>query len=279
MHWKGRHFEFLFPRPALVMGIVNVTPDSFSDGGRWFETTAAVEHALELAENGADVIDIGGESTRPNARAVTEAEELRRVLPVLEGLKDRLGVPISIDTRKPEVARLALQAGASIVNDIQANRTDETMWRVTAEAQAGYVLMHMQGHPETMQENPCYKDVVAEIAQFFTEQTSRVERAGVEPERIVLDVGIGFGKGIKHNLMLLAALKHFTKLKRPLLLGASRKSFIGKLLGADEERRLAASLACACWAVQCGVQIIRTHDVFETVQAVRMTELILENRD
>jgi dihydropteroate synthase len=273
MHWKGRHFEFLFPRPALVMGIVNVTPDSFSDGGRWFETTAAVEHALELAENGADVIDIGGESTRPNARAVTEAEELRRVLPVLEGLKDRLGVPISIDTRKPEVARLALQAGASIVNDIQANRTDETMWRVTAEAQAGYVLMHMQGHPETMQE------VVAEIAQFFTEQTSRVERAGVEPERIVLDVGIGFGKGIKHNLMLLAALKHFTKLKRPLLLGASRKSFIGKLLGADEERRLAASLACACWAVQCGVQIIRTHDVFETVQAVRMTELILENRD
>ena len=279
MHWKGRHFEFLFPRPALVMGIVNVTPDSFSDGGRWFETTAAVEHALELAENGADVIDIGGESTRPNARAVTEAEELRRVLPVLEGLKDRLGVPISIDTRKPEVARLALQAGASIVNDIQANRTDETMWRVTAEAQAGYVLMHMQGHPETMQENPCYKDVVAEIAQFFTEQTSRVERAGVEPERIVLDVGIGFGKGIKHNLMLLAALKHFTKLKSPLLLGASRKSFIGKLLGADEERRLAASLACACWAVQCGVQIIRTHDVFETVQAVRMTELILENRD
>ena len=279
MRWKGLHFEFLFPRPTLVMGIVNVTPDSFSDGGRWFETTAAVEHALELAENGADVIDIGGESTRPNALPVSETEELRRVLPVLEDLTGRLKVPISIDTRKPEVARLALQAGASIVNDIQANRTDETMWRVTAEARAGYVLMHMQGHPQTMQANPNYTDVVAEIAQFFGEQAQRAGRAGIEPDQIVLDVGIGFGKGITHNLMLLAALKHFTKLKRPLLLGASRKSFIGKLLGADEERRLAASLACACWAVQCGVQIIRTHDVFETVQAVRMTELILENRN
>ncbi len=271
---RARQFEFLFPRPVMVMGIVNVTPDSFSDGGRFLEPAAAVEHGLELIAEGAEILDVGGESTRPNAVPVDEAEERRRVLPVIERLAAQVRVPLSIDTRKPGVARAALNAGASLVNDVGANRTDPEMWEVVAAAGAGYVCMHMQGTPQTMQEAPRYADVVREVESFFVERLARLAAAGVAPEQVVLDVGIGFGKTVEHNLQLLAGLRSFTKLQRPLLLGASRKSFIGHLLGAEVDQRLPASLACACWSVGAGVQVIRVHDVRATVQAVRMFEAI-----
>lgn len=275
---RARHFEFVFPCPALVMGVVNVTPDSFSDGGKFLDPAAAVAHALKLVEEGAGIIDIGGESTRPDAAPVSEAEELRRVLPVIELLAGRVRVPLSIDTQKPAVARAALQAGASLVNDIAANRADAEMWRVVAESRAGYVAMHMQGTPQTMQSKPTYRDVVSEVGDFFVDRLARLAAAGVAAEQVILDVGIGFGKTLEHNLELLAGLESFTKYHRPLLLGVSRKSFIGKLLGVDTAARLPASLACACRAIEAGVQIIRTHEVAPTVQALRMTEVMLAHR-
>jgi len=262
----------------LVMGIVNVTPDSFSDGGLFLDPQAAVDHAFELIEEGADLIDVGGESTRPNASPVSESEELKRVLPVVEHLSPRVKVPISIDTRKPGVARAALEAGASLVNDIEANRDDPSMWKIVAEAGAGYVAMHMQGTPQTMQNHPTYGNVVRDVDAFFAKRLGGLAAAGVRLEQVILDVGIGFGKTLQHNLELLAGLNRFTRFERPLLLGVSRKSFIGKLLGVDVGARLPASLACACWAVEAGVQIIRTHDVRPTLQAVRMLESILNHR-
>lgn len=274
MIWRARQHEFCFPRPALVMGIVNVTPDSFSDGGRYVTTEAAVRHARQLIAEGADLIDIGGESTRPGAALVDEAEELRRVLPVIRALASEVKVPLSIDTQKPAVAAAALAEGASVVNDIGAARTEDAMWRVVAGNGAGYVAMHMQGKPETMQREPVYADVVREVGEFFGDRLERLRRAGVTPEQVVLDVGIGFGKTLEHNLELLAGLAGFRNLERPLLLGVSRKSFIGKLLGVEVEHRLPAALACACHAVAAGVQIIRVHDVAATVQALRMMEAI-----
>jgi dihydropteroate synthase len=258
----------------MVMGIVNVTPDSFSDGGQFLDPAAAVRHGLELVEQGAEILDVGGESTRPHATPVTEAEELRRVVPVIEQLAARTRVPLSIDTQKPGVARAALAAGAALVNDIAANRASAAMWEVVAEAKAGYVCVHMQGTPQTMQTAPHYRDVVGEVADFFAERLARLAAAGVEAEQVVLDVGIGFGKTTEHNLELLAHLRSFRKLQRPLLLGASRKSFLGRLLGVEVDQRLPASLACACWSVSAGVHLIRAHDVRETVQAVRVSEAI-----
>ena len=260
------------------MGIVNVTPDSFFDGGRFLEAEAAVAHALELVEQGAGIIDVGGESTRPGALPVDEAEELRRVMPVIEQLAGRVKVPIAIDTVKPGVARAALAAGASIVNDVAANREDPALWRLVAEARAGYVCMHMQGTPRTMQANPAYTNVAREVGDFFSERIRRLSDCGVGREQIILDPGIGFGKTVEHNLQLLGAARSFTTLERPLLLGVSRKSFIGRLLGAELAARLPGAVACACWAVAAGVQIVRTHDVAETVQAIRMTEAILANQ-
>jgi len=274
IRFRARQFEFRFPRPVMVMGVVNVTPDSFSDGGRFLDPAAAVRHGLELVEQGAEILDVGGESTRPNATPVSEAEELRRVLPVIEQLAAQVRVPLSIDTQKAGVARAALGAGAALVNDIAANRTDPEMWQVVAGAKAGYVCVHMQGTPQTMQAAPHYADVVGEVEAFFTERLARLAAAGVEADQVVLDVGIGFGKTGEHNLQLLAGLRSFTKLKRPVLLGASRKSFIGRLLDAEVDQRLPASLACGCWSVSAGVQMIRAHDVRETVQAVRMFEAI-----
>jgi dihydropteroate synthase len=275
---RARQFEFTFPRPALVMGIVNVTPDSFSDGGQYLDPQAAVAHALQLVEQGAEILDVGGESTHPGAAPVGEAEELRRVMPVIERLAGRLKLPISIDTVKPGVARAALAAGASIVNDVAANREDRALWEVVAEAGAGYVCMHMQGTPLTMQVNPAYTDVVREVAEFFSERIQRLSGCGVGRNQIILDPGIGFGKNVEHNLQLLGAAQKFTSLERPLLLGVSRKSFMGKLLGVELAARLPAALACACLAVSAGVQIVRAHDVAETVQAIRMTEAILAKR-
>ena len=282
------------------MGVVNITPDSFSDVGKFLDADNAVAHALELAAQGAELLDLGGESTRPGAAPVGETEEMRRVIPVIEILAAQVKIPLSIDTMKPAVARAALAAGASVVNDIAANsraggyvrspafrrsyaddpnrlkaelQTDE-MWRVVAEAGAGYVCMHMQGSPQTMQANPAYQDVVGEVEDFFRERLRRLNACGVTNDQVVFDVGIGFGKTLEHNLQLLAHLRSFTKLERPLLVGVSRKSFIGKLLGAGVAERLPASLACAVRAVADGAQIIRTHDVAETVQAVRMVEAI-----
>ena len=275
---RAGQFEFAFPRPALVMGIVNVTPDSFSDGGQFLDPPAAVAHALQLVEQGAEIIDVGGESTRPGALPVSEVEELSRVMPVIKQLARQLKVPISIDTVKPGVAREALAAGASIVNDVAANRDDCTLWEIVAEAGAGYVCMHMQGTPQTMQANPAYSDVVREVGEFFSERIRRLNGCGVDRDQIILDPGIGFGKTVEHNLQLLGAARSFTGLERPLLLGVSRKSFIGKLLGAELAARLPAALACACLAVSGGVQIVRAHDVAETVLAVRMTEAILAKR-
>jgi dihydropteroate synthase len=275
MIFRARQFEFVFPRPALVMGIVNVTPDSFSDGGKFLDAGAAVEHALELVEQGAGILDIGGESTRPNAKPVSETEELRRVISVIEQLMARVNIPLSIDTMKPAVARAALAAGASIINDVAAGREDDAMWRIVAEFRAGYVCMHSQGPPQTMQVNPVYEDVVREVVEFFQERMTELHVAGVSPEQVLFDVGIGFGKTLGHNLQLLANLRSFTKLGRPMLLGASRKSFLGKLTGAKTNERLPASLACATLAIAEGVQVIRTHDVAETVQAVRLTEAVL----
>ena len=271
--------QIRFPRPALVMGVVNVTPDSFSDGGQFFESSTAVEHALKLVEQGADIIDIGGESTRPNATPVAEEEELRRVLPVIAELKCRGSVLISIDTMKPSVARAAVAAGAVIVNDVSANRFDPEMGAVVAQTGAAYVLMHMQGTPQTMQKNPRYENVVAEVNEFFSAGLDKLGAFGVAREQVVLDVGIGFGKTPEHNLRLLGALGDFTRWDRPLMLGASRKSFIGKLTGQGEAAsRLAGSLACACWGRAAGAHIFRVHDVAETRQALRTTEAIVDGR-
>ncbi len=278
MLFRARHFTSTFPRPALIMGVVNVTPDSFSDGGQFLDAGRAVARGLELVEQGAEILDVGGESTRPGAEPVSETEELRRVIPVVKKLAGRVKVLVSIDTTKPGVARAALQAGAGIVNDVAANRDDDAMWRIVAEAGAGYICTHMQGTPQTMQANPVYADVVTEVGDFFRERLRRLNASGVKFDQVVLDPGIGFGKTLEHNLQLLARLRSFTNIQRPLLLGVSRKGFIGKLLGPDVTARLPASLACACLAVEAGVQIIRAHDVAETVQAVRMTEAMLARR-
>jgi dihydropteroate synthase len=275
MIFRARAFEFTFPRPTLVMGILNVTPDSFSDGGRFLEPAAAVAHALQLVEEGADLLDIGGESTRPGAEPVSEADEMRRVIPVLEQVVARVRVPVSIDTLKPAVARAALAAGASVVNDVGANREDPAMWEIVAEAGAGYVLMHMRGAPRTMQQAPVYADVAAEVAGFFEDRLSRVRASGVQPEQVMLDPGFGFGKTSEHNLLLLAQLGRFTKWQRPLLLGVSRKSFIGSVTGeSNPGQRLPGSLACACWAVWTGAHMVRVHEVAATRQALRMAEAI-----
>lgn len=265
--------RWTFPRPALVMGVVNVTPDSFSDGGAFPDAKAAIAHGLRLMAEGADMLDVGGESTRPGAVPVDEAEELQRVIPVVEGLAGR--IPISVDTMKPTVARAALEAGAVIVNDVMANRSDPEMWEVVAKAKAGYVLMHMQGTPRTMQDRPHYKNVVNEVNEFFDERLKRLNAFGIAVDQVILDVGIGFGKTVEHNLQLLASLNTFTRWKRPILLGASRKGFIGRLTGAESPRdRLPGSLACACWGVAAGASIVRTHDVAATRAAIRMTESI-----
>jgi len=279
MIFRARQFEFVFPRATLIMGIVNVTPDSFSDGGRFLDPSRAVDHALALVAEGAEILDIGGESTRPGATPVSETEELRRILPVIEALAPRIKIPLSIDTMKPGVARAALTAGASIVNDVAAGRRGNEIRRIISEFKAGYIVMHTPDSPTTMQQPPAHTNVVREVVAFFGEQLGHLNAAGVADDQIVYDAGIGFGKSVEQNLQLLAGLRSFTRLPRPFLLGASRKSFIGKLSGADVNERLPASLACATLAVAAGVQMIRTHDVAETVQAVRLAEAVLAQKD
>lgn len=278
MLWRARQFEFRFPRPTLVMGVLNVTPDSFSDGGRYLAPEAAVARGLELVSEGADILDVGGESSRPGAPTVPEDEERRRVVPVVRELARQVAVPISVDTTKASVAAESLEAGASIINDITAARGDGRMAGLVAAAGAGFVAMHLQGTPATMQDAPRYHDVVSEVAEFLRVALDRLQGQEVAEEQVVLDVGIGFGKDLGHNLELLAHLARFRELRRPLLLGVSRKSFIGKVLHAPVERRLPGSLAATCLAVAEGIHLVRTHDVVETVQALRVTEAILARK-
>ena len=269
MIWRAGDRAWEFPRSPLIMGIVNVTPDSFSDGGQHATSEAAVAHALSLAAEGADILDIGGESTRPGAPAVSESEELARVIPVIEQLAGQTETALSIDTQKPVVAEAAISAGAVIVNDIAANRTEPQMWKIVAATRAGYVAMHMQGTPQTMQDRPEYTEVVAEVRAFFEERLERFKKAGLNAEQVMFDPGIGFGKTVEHNLALLTGLERFTNMNRPLLVGASRKSFIGRLTEAAVEDRLAGSLACACRAAEAGAAVLRVHDVKETNQALQ----------
>jgi dihydropteroate synthase len=262
-------------RRPLVMGIVNVTPDSFSDGGLFAETNAAVAHGLKLAQAGADLLDIGGESSRPGAVAVSVEEELRRVVPVVQQLAAQGSVPLSVDTYKAEVARQCLAAGARIINDITALGGDAAMPDVVRAAGAGVILMHMQGTPANMQDNPHYQDVVGDILRFFEARLRDLIDLGIARERIVVDPGIGFGKTARHNLELLARLDEFQALGRPLCLGVSRKGFLGKALQRPVQQRLAGSLAAAAYALSRGaVQVLRVHDVAETRDLVTVFQAI-----
>ena len=274
MRWTARKHQFDFPGRTLVMGIVNVTPDSFSDGGQCFNYSSAIDHAQKLAKEGADILDIGGESTRPGADAISAEEEIRRVIPVIKELAKNTELIISADTQKPIVAKEAINAGASIINDISASSNSSEMWNIISETKAGYICMHMKGTPQTMQQKPHYKDVCNEVINFFKDRIKLLLENGVPAEQIVIDPGIGFGKSLDHNIELMSELNKFTLFERPVLIGASRKSFIEKLLGTPIKDRLPASLACANWATIQGSSIIRAHDVAETVQAVRMTEAL-----
>lgn len=266
-------FQLDLMRP-LVMGIVNVTPDSFSDGGKYSSVDLAVEHALQLIAEGADILDIGGESTRPGADPVGLDEELRRVVPVIEALSKVTTVPLSIDTYKPEVMRAAIEAGADIVNDICALREDGAL-EVVANSNAGVCLMHMQGIPQTMQINPQYIDVVNEVKQFLIDRVQACLAQGIASERITLDPGFGFGKTTAHNVALIQHLDSFTKLGYPLLVGLSRKSVLGKIAGGDEQQRLHAGLAASVISVMKGAKIVRVHDVKATVDALKVVAAVL----
>ncbi|MSQ58354.1 MAG: dihydropteroate synthase [Betaproteobacteria bacterium] len=260
----------------LIMGIVNVTPDSFSDGGSYLDAGKAIAHAQELASQGAAIVDLGGESSRPGAEPVPLEEEWMRLLPVLTGLRD-IGVPISVDTVKPEIMRRAIDVGASMINDISALRTRGTM-EAASNASVAVCLMHMQGDPRTMQHAPSYDNVVGEVAEFLSERAREAESAGIGHDRIVLDPGFGFGKRSRHNLALLRDLDAIAGLGYPVLAGLSRKSLLGAVTGRPRPGRLAASLAAAVLAVQRGASILRVHDIAETRDALLMIK-VLEDPD
>jgi dihydropteroate synthase len=263
---------------ALLMGVVNVTPDSFSDGGLFLDSERAIEHGRALVEDGADVLDVGGESTRPGAEAVGAEEELARVEPVLAGLRDA-GAPLSIDTSKLAVAAAAIDAGATVLNDVSALRADEGMAALCAERGVDVVLMHMRGEPRTMQENPVYDDVVDEVKAFLAQRIEYAIGEGLAEERIWIDPGIGFGKTVEHNLQLLRRLGELTRLGPPIVVGASRKAFIGKITGAPVEERLGGTIAACAIAYANGARMVRVHDVGEVAQAMRAAEAILGRRD
>lgn len=271
--WQCRDRRLLIgPRP-LVMGIVNVTPDSFSDGGRFLDPAAAVEHGLKMVADGADILDVGGESTRPGAYPVPADEELRRVLPVVRGLAE-CGVPVSVDTSKAAVATACLDAGAAIVNDV-TGLADPAMVRACAAAGAGVVVMHMRGTPQTMQQNPEYADVSAEVGDYLADRLDALESEGLPRERVALDPGIGFGKTLTHTLQQIARLGEYKRLGRPVVLGVSRKGFLGQITGRARPDRLAGTLAVNCFAVAAGAaHILRVHDVAAHRDAALLHEAI-----
>jgi dihydropteroate synthase len=274
--WKMRERVFNVSRRGLIMGVLNVTPDSFSDGGNFFTLEKAIEHGLRMAAEGADIVDVGGESTRPGAKPVAADEELRRVIPVIEKLRATIDVPISIDTAKSSVALAAIQAGASIVNDVTGGRGDDGMLPLIAETNSAIIIMHMQGTPRTMQIRPRYADVISEIADFFRQQYARAIGCNIDPMAIAFDPGVGFGKTIDHNLELLAQLERLRVHDRPLVIGVSRKSFLGKLINSPEiGDRVAPAVALTSLLRERGADVFRVHDVKENVSALRVTEAVL----
>jgi dihydropteroate synthase len=260
--------------PTLVMGVLNVTPDSFSDGGRFLDHEAAVEHGLRMAEEGADILDVGGESTRPGSDPVTLDDEITRVVPVVKRLVAEVDLPISIDTRKADVAAAALEAGASIVNDVSGAR-DPGMYGVVAAGEAGLVLMHMLGEPKTMQTEPRYEDVVAEVRAYLGKRVAAAQAAGIGRERVAIDPGLGFGKTYEHNLTLMREIDSFLDLGVPVVVGPSRKSFIGAALGdVPVERRLEGTAGAVSWLAGRGAHVIRVHDVGPMVKVLRVVDAI-----
>lgn len=259
-----------------LMGVLNVTPDSFSDGGRFFKLEEAIRRGIELAEEGADIIDVGGESTRPGSEPVPLEEELKRVIPVIEELAKRTDIPISIDTYKSKVAKKALDSGASMVNDISALRFDPEMKRILAEYKVPVVLMHIKGTPKNMQDNPTYQNVVEEVKIYLGDSIKMAKDAGVEENKIIVDPGIGFGKTLEDNLKILKHLKEFSSLGKPILIGVSRKSFIGKILDLPVEERLEGSLAALAVSIMNGANILRVHDVRESKRVTRLMDSILK---
>jgi dihydropteroate synthase len=274
--WKiGKNVVDLSKR-GMIMGVLNVTPDSFSDGGEFFATDAAIGSGIKMALEGADIIDVGGESTRPGAEPVSVKEELGRVIPVIEGLRAKIAIRLSIDTSKSEVANAALDAGASIINDVTAGRGDDKMLSLAAKRKAAIVLMHMQGEPRTMQKDPHYGDVITEVADFFRQQYACALECGVDPMAIAFDPGIGFGKTLEHNLTLLKNLERLRAHDRPLAVGVSRKSFLGKLVNSSEmSERAAPTIALTAILRARGADILRVHDVKENVAALRAAEAVL----
>ena len=274
MYWQCRNRKLECGHRPLIMGILNVTPDSFSDGGSFTDSAAAVKAAREMVTNGADIIDVGGESTRPGACGVDEAEELRRVVPIIEALAGETDSVISVDTMKAGVAREAMAHGAHIINDVSALTHDAAMVDVAREFGAGVVLMHMQGSPRTMQREPHYEDVVSDIRSYLEKRIESVTAAGLLRETLAVDPGIGFGKTVEHNVRLIGELEAFAELGQPVLVGLSRKRFLGMLTGAPVEQRIAGSLAGLACAVLHGAHIMRVHDVKASADAVRIAAAI-----
>src|SRR5215831_10427050 len=275
--WKIGKRVFDVSRHGLIMGVLNVTPDSFSDGGEFLAADRATERGIQMAAEGADIIDVGGESTHPGSEPIAVEEELRRVIPVIENLHRKLDVPISIDTSKADVARAAIEAGASIVNDVTGGRGDDQMLPLVAETKSAFIIMHMQGTPQTMQIQPRYTDVIAEISEFFRQQYARAIGLNIDPMAIAFDPGIGFGKTLEHNLEVLAQLERLRKHDRALVVGVSRKSFLGNLIGSPEIRnRLIPGLALTSLLRARGADVFRVHDVRENVYALQVTEAILQ---
>ncbi|MGR3317183.1 MAG: dihydropteroate synthase [Candidatus Anammoxibacter sp.] len=273
-HNKG---QLQFGCKTRIMGVVNLTPDSFSKDGFGYDTEMALQHAADLIKEGADIIDIGGESTRPGASPVTEDEELRRVIPLIKELSKSIDVPISIDTYKSGVAEKALDAGAQIINDISGLRADKDMVNVAAASKSPIILMHMKGTPLDMQNVPAYNDVVSEIIFFFQDLINRAVSNGIDEHNIIIDPGVGFGKTLRHNLEILNRLEEFKVLGCPIMVGSSRKSFIGEILNKPEEGRLLGTLATVAIAIAHGSDIIRAHDVNETVEIAKMCDAIINS--
>jgi dihydropteroate synthase len=275
-NWVCRDRTVVLGERTLVMGILNVTPDSFSDGGHYPDSSAAVERALEMVEQGADIIDIGGESTRPGSDPVSESEEIQRTLPIIEKLRSHSDILISIDTMKAKTARCAVEAGADIINDISAFEADPHMGEVASDTLAGIILMHMKGSPQTMQDDPTYRDVVSDVSSYLKSRIDLALQCGIERERIIADPGIGFGKTRDHNLNLLNHLPELLECGTPMLIGASRKRFIGQITGNENpDERLGGSLGAAAWAIMRGAHILRVHDVIETCDLCRMLDTLI----
>lgn len=279
MKLQWADFSFDFSKRSYIMGILNVTPDSFSDGGLYYNEKRAIEHGLRLVEEGADIIDIGGESTRPGSEPVPVEEEIRRTIPVIKALSKEVNIPISIDTYKAEVARRALDAGATMVNDISGLRFDPDMPKVVAEYDVPVIIMHIKGRPKDMQLNPVYEALIPEIMDYLRISIRLAIKFGVKEDRIIIDPGIGFGKTFEHNLEILNNLREFTLLERPIAIGVSRKAFIGKILGdLPPTERLEGTAAAMAIAIYNGANILRVHDVKEMVRLARVVDSIMRER-